>query len=93
MYYTYIVKCSDGTYYSGITNDVAKRLAAHNGLVGGGAKYTRGRRPVRLLWHTVCESKGEALRLEMQLKKMSKKQKEMYMQSHGFLEEELSSKQ
>ena len=58
----YILRCADGTLYTGITNQLAARLKAHNGA--GGAKYTRARRPVVLVWSTSCKSQGAALSLE-----------------------------
>ena len=58
--YAYIVECADGTLYSGWTNDLEKRIAAHN--AGQGAKYTRSRRPVTLRYYEEFEDKSEALR-------------------------------
>ena len=58
--YTYILRCADGTLYTGWTNDLEKRLAAHN--AGTGAKYTRPRRPVTLVYHEVFETKEAAMR-------------------------------
>ena len=65
----YLLTCADGTLYCGVTSDMERRLAMHNGLLAGGAKYTRGRRPVSL---TACAdglTRGEALRLEAKVKK------------------------
>ena len=65
----YLRTCADGTLYCGVTSDMERRLAMHNGLLAGGAKYTRGRRPVSL---TACAdglTRGEALRLEAKVKK------------------------
>lgn len=75
MYYVYILKCGDGTYYIGIAQNVEKRLRAHNGLIKGGAKYTSGRRPVELLYKETFDSKGEALKREYQLKQLSHREK------------------
>lgn len=72
--YTYIVECADGTLYSGWTNDLEKRIAAHN--AGQGAKYTRSRRPVTLRYYEEFEDKSEALRRECALKKMSRAKKQ-----------------
>jgi putative endonuclease len=69
----YIVECSDGTYYTGISNNLSKRLLTHNS--GKGAKYTRGRLPVALMWFKSCENKSEASKLEYKIKKLSKKAK------------------
>ena len=60
--YTYIVKCSDGTLYCGWTNDLEKRIAAHN--AGTGAKYTKTRRPVELVYREAFETKEEAMSRE-----------------------------
>ena len=72
--YAYIVECADGTLYSGWTNDLEKRIAAHN--AGQGAKYTRARRPVTLRYYEEFEDKSEALRRECALKKMSRAKKQ-----------------
>lgn len=71
--YAYIVECADGTLYSGWTNDLEKRIAAHN--AGQGAKYTRSRRPVTLRYYEEFEDKSEALRREAALKKLSRAKK------------------
>ena len=71
--YAYIVECADGTLYSGWTNDLEKRVAAHN--AGQGAKYTRSRRPVTLKYYEEFEDKNEALRREAALKKLSRAEK------------------
>lgn len=71
--YAYIVECADGTLYSGWTNDLEKRVAAHN--AGQGAKYTRSRRPVTLRYYEEFEDKSEALRREAALKKMTRAEK------------------
>lgn len=71
----YLLSCADGSLYCGVTKDMERRLAMHNGLIPGGARYTRGRRPVSL---EVCAggfSQGEALRLEARIKKMKHLQK------------------
>ena len=60
MNYTYIVKCGDGTYYTGWTNDIEKRMKAHN--EGKGAKYTKTRRPVVLMYYESFQTKEEAMR-------------------------------
>lgn len=72
--YAYILECADGTLYSGWTNDLEKRIAAHN--AGQGAKYTRSRRPVTLRYYEEFEDKSEALRRECALKKMSRAKKQ-----------------
>lgn len=64
----YLLQCADQTLYCGITNDLDKRLAAHN--AGEGAKYTRGRSPVKLVYCETCADKSSALKREMEIKKM-----------------------
>lgn len=71
--YTYIVECSDHTLYTGWTTDLAKRLNAHNS--GTGAKYTRARRPVKLVYYEEYETKQEATRREYAIKQLSAAQK------------------
>lgn len=73
MWFCYIVECSDGTLYTGITNDLEKRISTHNS--GNGAKYTKTRLPVFLKWSTQCENKSEASKLECRIKKLSRVQK------------------
>ncbi|HIC81362.1 MAG TPA: GIY-YIG nuclease family protein [Chromatiales bacterium] len=69
----YMVQCSDGTLYTGITNDLGRRLDQHNN--GDGAKYTRARRPVRLVYREEAADKSAALRREIALKRLSSIQK------------------
>lgn len=76
---TYILRCSDNTLYTGWTNDMGKRLAAHND--GTGAKYTRGRRPVELVYKEEFATKQEAMRREAAIKKMSRAEKEKLWQN------------
>ena len=73
MHFVYIIKCKDNTLYTGWTTDVAARINAHN--EGAGAKYTKGRGPVTLLHTEAFESKSDALRREMAIKKLSRKGK------------------
>ena len=72
-YWVYILRCADGTLYTGITNDVPRRLAAHNS--GRGAKYTRGRGPVELVYREACGEKSAALRREAAVKRLSREEK------------------
>ena len=74
MNYTYIVKCGDGTYYTGWTNDIEKRLKTHN--EGKGAKYTKTRRPVTLVYYESFQTKEEAMRREWEIKQMKRGEKE-----------------
>ncbi len=72
----YLLRCNDNTLYCGITNDIDKRVEAHN--KASGAKYTRSRTPVTLLGVKNCATKSQALKLELQIKKMSKIEKIMF---------------
>lgn len=74
-YFVYILECNDNTYYIGKTNNLSKRLGAHNGVGKGGAKYTRSRRPVFLIYYEIYENLSVALRREISLKKLSKEEK------------------
>lgn len=69
----YILCCADGTLYSGITNDLGKRLAAHN--AGTAARYTRGRGPVELVFVECCADKSSALKREMKIKSLLRMEK------------------
>lgn len=78
MNYTYILKCNDGTLYTGWTNNLEKRLKDHND--GKGAKYTKTRRPVELAYYEEFESKEEAMKREYAIKQLSRKQKEKILE-------------
>ncbi len=73
-WYVYIVECSDGSYYTGITKDVKRRVLEHNYSFKA-AKYTRSRRPVNLLFRCTVPTQSAALKMEIKIKKMSKKMK------------------
>ena len=73
MNYTYILSCADGTLYTGWTNDLDRRLAAHN--AGRGSKYTRVRLPVTLVYHESFDTKQEAMARECAIKRLTRKQK------------------
>ncbi|HCN61598.1 GIY-YIG nuclease family protein [Mammaliicoccus fleurettii] len=72
-HYTYILECKDHTLYTGYTTDLERRLKVHND--GKGAKYTRIRRPVKLVYHEIFNNKSEALKREYALKQLTRKQK------------------
>jgi len=75
-----MLKCSDGTYYTGSTNNIALRVSAHNdGKVG--AKYTKTRRPVRLVYSEACIDKSEALKREYAIKQLTRANKEVLMRA------------
>ena len=73
MFYAYILRCRDGSLYCGYTNDLQRRLQAHNS--GTGSKYTRSRLPVELVYYEEFQSKNEALSREWHLKQLSHAQK------------------
>lgn len=75
MNYTYILKCADGTYYTGWTVDLEKRVGLHNS--GRGAKYTRSRRPVELVYYEMYEDRREAMRREYAIKQLTREKKQM----------------
>lgn len=74
MNYTYILKCSDGTYYTGWTNNLEKRVSDHN--QGRGAKYTKARRPVELIYYEEFMTKEEAMKREYAIKHLTRQKKE-----------------
>ena len=71
--YTYMVECSDGSLYTGWTNQLEKRMRSHN--QGKGAKYTKSRLPVRLVYYEVFDRKQEAMKREYALKQLTRKDK------------------
>jgi len=79
-WYLYILRCRDNTLYTGITTDVAKRLEAHRS--GKGAKYTRGRGPLDLVYRETCGSHSEALKREAEVKKLSREEKLVLIHNH-----------
>ena len=80
-WHVYLLECADKTLYCGIALDPATRLEQHNGVLPGGARYTRGRRPVRLLASRACGSKSEALKLERAVKSRPRGKKLLYLQT------------
>ena len=74
MYYTYLAKCADGTLYCGFTDDLENREKVHN--LGKGAKYTRSRLPVKIVYSEKYETKSEALKRECAIKKLTRAKKE-----------------
>ena len=79
MNYTYILKCADNTLYTGWTNDLEKRLHAHN--IGKGCKYTRSRCPVELVYFECFETKQEAQSREFTIKRMTRARKQELINS------------
>jgi len=82
IWYVYMVRCSDGTLYTGITNDLEKRIAAHNSGRDG-ARYTRSRRPVKLVYSEQAESKSSAASLEYRIKRLPRRKKETLARNKG----------
>ncbi len=72
-WFIYMVQCSDGTLYTGCTNDLEARLEAHNSQ--NGAKYTRGRTPVKLVYQEFCQNRSEAQQREHQIKQLTREEK------------------
>lgn len=70
-----MLRCADRSIYVGVTRCLMRRLRQHNGELAGGARYTRGRRPVEIVWHRPAASRGDAQSLEAQLRKLSKRDK------------------
>ena len=73
-WYLYILRCADNTLYTGITTDVEKRLEAHRS--GKGAKYTRGRTPLELVYREICGSHSDALKRDLEIKKLTRQEKQ-----------------
>jgi len=80
QWYVYIVRCSDDTLYTGITTDLDKRIDKHNS--GNGAKYTRSRLPVKLVYNEEHETESSARKREIEIKKLNRSQK-MELISHS----------
>lgn len=75
-WYVYLLRCADGSLYAGITTDLDRRLAQHNAGTGTGAKYTRARRPVSVVWHEAATDRAAASRREHQVRSLPKVAKE-----------------
>ena len=82
-YYVYIILTKDNTYYCGYTDDVEKRFKTH--LMGYGAKYTKAHKPVKVIFSKEFDTKNEAMREEIRIKKMTRKQKEEYIKKKGLV--------
>jgi predicted GIY-YIG superfamily endonuclease len=75
-WYVYMVRCTDDSLYTGIAKNTARRVEEHNGDIGTGARYTRARRPVRLVYEEAQASQSAAARREYEIKQLSKRSKE-----------------
>jgi predicted GIY-YIG superfamily endonuclease len=80
-WFVYILECGDGTLYTGVSNNVAARIAAHR--AGKGAKYTRGRQPLRVVCTISCRNKSAALKNEYAIKKLSRDEKLALIKKHN----------
>lgn len=87
-HYTYLVRCNDGSFYCGYATDVAARVATHN--KGTGAKYTRSRRPVSLVYTECFDTKSAAMSRECAIKKLSHQQKAAMVQAYAERKEDES---
>jgi putative endonuclease len=78
QWYVYMLRCADGTYYTGVTTDITRRIREHNGEVGGalGAKYTKARRPVSLVYEEMAMGRSEAQQREAAIRRLSRGEKE-----------------
>lgn len=90
-YHVYIVKCADGTFYTGITNDLEKRLQQHNGERWGGARYTRGRGPVEFVYLEKYKNRSEASKREYYIKHSLNHQQKQELISQASKEDILKS--
>lgn len=76
VYWVYIVRCADGTFYCGITADVERRIREHNSVQGKGARYTRARQPVTLVYQQQCPDRSQASQQEAYIKSLTRQQKQ-----------------
>lgn len=74
-WFVYLLRCSDGSFYTGVARNLERRLRQHNGELVGGARYTRGRRPVELAWSEPCADRAAAQAREAQVRKLSRAEK------------------
>jgi len=79
MFFVYVLRCKDGSFYTGYTNDVEKRVATHNN--GTASKYTRSRLPVKLVYHKQYSTKSEAMRAEAAFKRLTRNEKVRHLSS------------
>jgi len=82
-YFTYILRCADKTLYTGITTDIERRMAEHNGLTKNkkGAKYTQARRPVKLVYKKSFTNRSEAMKEEARIKQLTHQEKEILLKT------------
>jgi len=82
-WWVYLLECADGTFYCGVATDLTRRLAEHNGELPGGARYTRPRRPVRLVASHPCPDRATASRLEWRVKQLKRSKKVKFFSGLG----------
>ena len=75
LWWVYLLQCADHSLYAGVTTDLPRRLQQHNGQLAGGARYTKARRPVALVWSEACDSRSHAQQREHALRRLSREQK------------------
>lgn len=80
-WFVYIIECADNTLYTGITNNLERRLRQHNGEIVGGAFYTQNKRPVKLVYKEQMKSHSDAIKRELAIKKLTRVQKEKIIES------------
>lgn len=85
MYFLYILECSDQTFYTGITTNLERRIGEHNGEGKLGAKYTAGRRPVKLMYSKKFKDRGAASREEVRIKKLGRAEKIALCEKNGMV--------
>ena len=90
-WHIYVLRCSDGSLYAGVTIELARRLRQHNGELAGGARYTRCRRPVTLAWSCTAPSRSVAQRIEAAIKVLSRAQKQRLVAGDAGLLEKVRS--
>ena len=74
-WHVYMLRCADGTFYTGVARDLERRLLQHNGERAGGPKYTRGRRPVQLVWSELAPDRSSAQQRETAIKRLKRRDK------------------
>ena len=74
-WHVYLLRCADGSLYAGVASDLERRLRQHNGEIAGGARYTRGRRPVKLVWSEACADRSAAQVREAEIRRLSRREK------------------
>lgn len=86
-WWVYMVRCADGSIYTGCTNDLVRRVRQHNGELCGGAKYTAPRRPVFLIGSCAVENRSVAQSVEMQLKQLPRADKLLWCETHRIIDD------